>query len=156
MSAVVANPGDTMQPRTRELMEHLDSHRAILRAAFDAVPEAMRDREPAPGRWSPVGIIEHLAIVEQRVAASLSERIAAAREQGLGAETSMEPVLPTVALTERVKSRATRFNAPDMLHPTGLDATAAWAALDRASEMLRETLHAADGLAVGSVMLPHP
>jgi hypothetical protein len=145
-----------MHPRTRELMDHLDSHRATLRAAFDAVPEAVREREPAPGRWSAAGIIEHLAIVEQRVAATLSEKIAAARNEGLAALTSSEPVLPTIELTERVKSRTTRFNAPEVLHPTGLDANAAWAALERATGILRDTLQATDGLAVSEILVPHP
>jgi hypothetical protein len=144
-----------MHPRIRELLDHLDSQRAILRAAFDAVPAAARDRSPAPDRWSPAGIVEHLAIVEQRVGPALAARIASARADGVGVDTSSEPVLPTLDL-ERVVSRTTRVNAPEMSHPSGLDAETAWAALERAGTAVRETLRSADGLALGTITHPHP
>jgi DinB superfamily len=144
-----------MHPRTRELMDHLDSQRAILRAAFDAVPAGARDRPPAPDRWSPAEIVEHLALVEQRVGSALAARIASARAEGLGVDASNEPVLPTLDL-ERVASRRTRVKAPETSHPSGLDAETAWAALERAGTAVRETLRSADGLALGTITHPHP
>lgn len=144
-----------MHARSRELLDHLDSQRAILHAAFNAVPAAARNRPPAPDRWSPAGIVEHLAIIEARVASALSARIASARADGVGVDTSSEPVLPTIDL-ERVVSRTTRVNTPEMSHPSGLDAETAWAALERAGEAVRETLGSADGLALGTITHPHP
>ena len=72
-----------MHPRIRELLEYLDVQRALLTAAFDAVPAGARDRRPAPGEWSAAGVIEHLAIVEQRVAGFTSTLIAAAKTDGV-------------------------------------------------------------------------
>jgi hypothetical protein len=144
-----------MHPRVREVMNHLDAQRAVLRAAFDQVPEEVREREPAPGRWSPAGIVEHLSIVEERVARALSERIASARADGLADETTTEPVLPTCDLA-RIESRANRVNAPEPVHPTGLTAPAAWEALERAGGHVRAALRSGDGLALGAVTHPHP
>ena len=144
-----------MHPRIRELLDHLDAERAVLRQAFEEVPPEVRERVPASGRWSAAGVIEHLAIVEQRVARQLAEKIAAARAEGLGAETANDPVLPSLDLT-RIRNRETRATAPDATHPKGLSAEAAWSALERAGEELRATLRSADGLALGSIEHPHP
>jgi len=144
-----------MHPRTRELLEYLDQQRAGLRTAFDAIPAALRDRAPAEGRWSTAAIIEHLAIVEVRVSARLSSLIAEARASGLGAEPSLEPVLPTINVGQ-VVDRRTRFTAPDAIQPTGLGADAAWTALEEAGKGVRDLMNASDGLALGTVSMPHP
>jgi hypothetical protein len=47
-----------MHPRTRELLEYLDEQRAVLRAAVDSVPAALREKPPASGRWSVAEIID--------------------------------------------------------------------------------------------------
>ena len=144
-----------MHPRIRELLDHLDRERAVLRAAFEAVPPELRDRAPGPGRWSAAGIVEHLAIVEQRVAGALAEKMAAARAGGVGPDTEEGPILPALDLT-RIHSRTNRVNAPETAHPKGLSADAAWTALERAGEAVRATLRSGDGLALGSVEHPHP
>jgi len=144
-----------MHPRISEIMDHLDEQRAVLRRAFDDVPLESREREPAPGRWSAAGIIEHLAIVEERVAGALSARIASARADGVASETSIDPVLPTFDLA-RIVNRTKRFNAPDPIHPTGLPALAAWDALERAGGRIRAVLRSCDGLALGTVTHEHP
>jgi hypothetical protein len=136
-------------------MDHLDTQRAVLRKAFDEVPPENRERQPAPGRWSAAGIIEHLAIVEERVAVALSARIASARAEGLGLESSIAPVLPTFDLA-RILSRSNRINAPEPVHPTSLTSEAAWEALERAGGRVRAALRSADGLALGTVTHPHP
>jgi hypothetical protein len=144
-----------MHARIRELMDHLDGQRAILRAAFDAVPAATRIRPPQPNRWSAVEVVEHLALVEQRVGAALAARLAAARAEGIGPETSEEPLLPAMDLA-RVVDRTTRIAAPPTSHPAGLDADAAWAALEQAGTTIRQMLLSVDGLAIGAVTHPHP
>jgi DinB family protein len=144
-----------MHPRTCELLEYLDAQRARLRAAYDAVPPAIRETPPAPGRWSPAAIIEHLAIVGARIAQMLASEITAMRAQGAGAETSTDPILPTMDLA-RVQNRSRPVTAPDRLQPTNLGAEAAWEALEHAGAALRAAALAGDGLALGLVMYPHP
>ncbi len=142
-------------PRTEELLQYLDAQRAILQAAVDSVAPAQRDRIPATGRWSVAGNLEHLAIVETRVSGRLSALITEAREAGLGLETNLEPVIPTLDVG-RVLGRQTPAAAPDALLPTGLSANAAWAALEEAGQKVRDVVTASDGLALGTLSLPHP
>jgi hypothetical protein len=144
-----------MHPRTQELLQYVDAQHAVLRAAFDAVPEEARNRPPAPGQWSPAGIIEHLAIAHGRIAKMITKRAAEAREAGLGPETSTDPILATLGIT-RVEERVTRVSAPEVLHPSGLDANAAWAALEQSTVALHDAVAAADGLALSEVSFPHP
>jgi hypothetical protein len=77
MTAAVAVRLVQMHSRTRELLDYLESQRAVLRDAFEAVPPALRDRPPAPDRWSTAGVVEHLAILEQRIAGMFIAKIAA-------------------------------------------------------------------------------
>ncbi|HET7031496.1 MAG TPA: DinB family protein [Casimicrobiaceae bacterium] len=144
-----------MHPRIQELIQYLDAQRAGLRAAFDAVPREARDRSPAPGRWSAANVIEHLAIVEQGVSHRLTSRIAEARAEGLGPETNDDPVLPTLPLS-RLLDRTTRFAAREGVLPTGMPADAAWASLEAAGAALRDALKSGDGLALGTLTMPHP
>jgi len=136
-------------------MLYLEDQRAVLREAFDAVPVALRDRQPAPDRWSAAGIVEHVAIVEARVAAALAEKIASARAEGAPPERSADPILATID-TRIVLNRSTRVTAPGTVVQAGLPAHAAWAALERAGAAVREALVAGDGVALGTVMHPHP
>jgi hypothetical protein len=138
-----------------ELLDYLDVQRAELRAAFDSIPAAARDQPPAPGLWSATAIVEHLAIVGERIAQRLSKGIDEARANGLGPETSTEPILPTLNL-ERALDRSKRFTAPDVLKPTGLSGDAAWAALEGATVKVRAAVATGDGLALEQVGWPHP
>jgi hypothetical protein len=146
-----------MHPRTHELLQYLDAQRAVLRAAFDSVPADLRSKEPAPGRWSPNAIIEHLAIVDGRVAGLLSMKIAEGRAAGsLGPDPNTDPVLSTLDVSY-VFDRTTRVTAPEPIRPTTmLDGDAAWAALEQATIAVRASVMEGDGLALDTVMHPHP
>jgi len=143
-----------MHPRTRELLTHFDAHRGILKSAFDSVPPERRNKPPEPGRWSTANVVEHLSIVEGRMAGILSSRIREEREAGLAGESSAEPVLPNLDVV-RITDRTTRVQAPDFALPTGLEAAAAWTQLEVATAALRAMLLSGDGLALANVIQPH-
>jgi uncharacterized damage-inducible protein DinB len=143
-----------MHPRIGELLAYFDAQRAALRAAVDAVPVDARERPPADGAWSVANVIEHLAIVEGRIAKYLGSAIERAKSEGLAAESSSTPILPTLGV-ERLADREVKVAAPEMLHPKGLDAKAAWTELEHASAALRETIRSGDGFALGTLTLPH-
>ena len=144
-----------MHSRTQELLEYLDAQRAALRAAFDAVPPAERDLAPAPGRWSAAHVIEHLAIVQGRMATIFSMKVAEGRASGLGPETSTDPILPTIDLAPAL-DRTTRVAAPEMIQPTGtLDSNGAWAALERSTAVFRAAVAEGDGLALSTMTHRH-
>jgi len=144
-----------MHPRTIELRSYLDRQRRVLEAAFEAVPVIDRDVKPTQESWSAAGVIEHLALVNARIARRLLSGITKARDAGLAAESDDSPLLPTFDMTP-VIVRDTPLVAAGSVEPTGIDAEAAWAALRQSDERLREALTAGDGLALDTVKLPHP
>jgi hypothetical protein len=144
-----------MHARTVELLAYLDLQREVLRAAFHDVPPELREHSPGLGRWSPAAIVEHLAILQPRLAGILTMRITEARAAGVGPETSFSPLLPTFDL-DKVVDRTTRVQAPDTGQPKGLTASAAWEALERGTPLIREALVSGSDLALNEVMHPHP
>ena len=73
-----------LHPRIEELIEFLAQHRRRVHEAVASVPAELRERKPAPDRWSVAEVIEHLAMIEQRVAALLTKRVTGARASGVG------------------------------------------------------------------------
>jgi hypothetical protein len=144
-----------MHPRIAELSQFLEAQHDVVRHAFESVPPFARERVPAAGGWSVANVIEHLAVVEKRVAMRIAASIGEARNAGLPRETSADPILPTVDVA-RLLDRGNKISAPDAIHPTGLGADAAWDALMQSWEIVRGTLIDADGFAIGMLAMPHP
>jgi DinB family protein len=146
-----------MHPRTSELLNHLDTQHERLRRAVERVPHQRRSEKPAPERWSVAEVIEHLSIVETRIGRVFTAKLDEARASGnVGPETDESPVVGTIDM-DRVLDRTRRITAAEPARPSGtLDADAAWAALERARETLRDAVRGADGLALGAIVHPHP
>ena len=145
-----------MHPRIHELLEHLDTQRLALRSAIDAVPDELRERRPSVDTWSVAEVIEHVAIIERRLAGLLGKLLADAQAQGAGPETETSAVVDPKA-QRMLLDRSRRVTAPETAQPTGtLDAARAWTTFEESHAMLRATVLAGDGLALGSVTWPHP
>ena len=142
-------------PRLAASLELLDAHHAALERAVAGVPRAARERRPAADGWSVAEILEHLAIVETGITALLAGRIAESRATGLGAEAdeaggaTLDPA--------RLLDRSRKITAGEASQPReGLDADAAWGRLSERRAALRALLRDADGLALSTVVAPHP
>src|SRR4051812_38481481 len=130
-----------MHPRIHEVLSYLDTRRDELRAAVDAVPAGLRETRPAPERWSAAEVVEHLAMVEGRMARGIfAKRIDEARAKGVGMERETTPVGPSFdagGLVDRTMPRT----APEPVVPQGgKDAETAWAELQQVRAGLRATL----------------
>ena len=145
-----------MQPRIQEVLAYLDAQYESLRSAFESVATEKRSTSPAPGAWSPAGVIEHLSIVETNIARLISQRIAAGREAGVGAETDHSSVIETFAAATVISDRTRRIVSGERSHPTQMEPNAAWKAFDAAHSNLRSAVVSGDGLALGEIMHPHP
>lgn len=145
-----------MHPRTREVLEHLDRYHSELLRAVNAVPTALRDREPAQGRWSVAGVLEHLAIVNEGIANRLSSALAVAREAGLSAEGDEGSVLRSLDIGMVLDRGRPRVASPQSQPASSVDAHAALAHYERAHEAVCNLVREYDGLAIGSVHAPHP
>jgi hypothetical protein len=145
-----------MHPRVAELLSHLDRERAGLRAAVDSIPVAARERRPAPERWSVAEILEHLALVERRLAHVITTALDGARAKGLRSESDETPVMGTMPLAA-ILDRSNKITAAAAVIPAGeIDSGAAWQRLEAARDDFRSVVLAADGLALGDVIHPHP
>jgi hypothetical protein len=146
-----------MHPRTSELLQHLDAQHERMRRAVERVPRERRSEKPSPDRWCVAEVVEHLSIVETRIGRVFTAKVEEARAAGnLVQETDDSPVVGTVDM-DRVLDRTRRIVAAEPSRPTGtLDADAAWAALERARQTLCDSVRAADGLALGAIVHPHP
>ncbi|MCA8949108.1 MAG: DinB family protein [Planctomycetes bacterium] len=144
-------------PRTQELLTHLEHHRGAVRAALEMTPSALRDRSPAPERWSVAEVLEHLAIVERQVAGLLKRGLRLAQQDApLPAERCTDPVLPTVD-GEALLDRERKLVAGQTARPSRfLSADQAWLELEASRAMLCDVVLAADGLATDGVVAEHP
>jgi len=145
-----------MHPRTEEVLNYLDVKRQELRAAIDLVPAPSRDTQPDAGRWSVAQVLDHLAMIDRRVAIGISKWIMEARDAGLGPETATTSVLDTIP-AERITDRSRKVEAPQEIRPrTDVDAETAWTELEQARAKLRAAFLAGDGLALEQVVQSHP
>ena len=145
-----------MHPRIQEVLEYLDTTRADLAKAVEAVSPAHRGQRPGPDRWSVAEVLEHLAIVESRVVQLANGRIAAAKAAGLGPELETSPIIDSINRA-RITDRSQRVTAPAMIQPqSGTDAASVWSALQQARANLREAVLAGDGLALTEISHQHP
>jgi hypothetical protein len=145
-----------MHPRVRELSEHLDRHRADLRAAVGDVPPELHALSPGDGQWSVLGVLEHLAIVEARIGALLEKHLGDAKVAGLQAEADASPLLPTLNLAV-FTDRGRRIKASEALHPkNGRSLDELWASLAQSRQVTMRVLASADGLRISDVTMPHP
>lgn len=145
-----------MHPRIQELVNHLAAHRNDVHEAVATVPPEMRERRPAADRWSVAEVLEHLSLIEHRVAGLLTKYVDAGRARGLGAETDTSSVVKTFNVAG-VIDRSSPVSAPEGVIPRqSLDIPAATAALETSRAALLQALQNADGLAIGELSHPHP
>ena len=144
-----------MHPRIQEVLSVLDDTRSALTSAIAGIAADRHSVRPAGDRWSIAEVVEHLGIVETRIAQMVSEKIDAARKAGLAAETETTPVAPMLDIAG-VISRSNPISASEASQPrAGLSTVDGLKVLSEQRAALREAVTAADGLALGSVEIPH-
>ena len=136
--------------RVRRLLE---AERANLLERVGRVPEAARAKQPAPGRWSVVDVLEHLARVETGVAKLLTvrgkERPAAPADTA-GAQLTPERIAS-------VRDRGARIEAPERIRPAGgVSYAEALRKLWEARGAFLAAVDAADPEALDEQVYPHP
>jgi hypothetical protein len=142
-----------MHPALTDVLARLDRSRAALREAVERVPSHLRDQAPASDRWSVAGVLEHLALVDDRSTTTLGAKIAEARatlppEEG-------DPALLPPDLEAMLADRTERRQAPAPLHPSGLRCDEAWARANASRAAFIALITGADGLALSRVVHEH-
>lgn len=145
-----------MHPRSEEVLNYLDARRKELRDAIDSVPAQSRNTQPTANQWSVAQVLNHLTIIDKRIAAGVGKWIADAQANGLGHETETTSVTATIP-NEKIVDRSRKVEAPEEIRPrTDVDAETAWNELEQARAKLRAAFLSGDGLALGEVVQPHP
>jgi DinB superfamily len=156
MSSTAA-PSSQLHPRIQELIDYLAEHRHRLHEAVASVPPSLRERKPAPDRWSVAEVVEHVSMVEQRVAALLTRKVLAARAEGVGPDPETGSVVSTYADPYVVVDRSRKISAPAPVHPTGaVDTTAGTEALVQSHAALVSSLQNANGVNLAPLTATHP
>ena len=110
----------------------LAADRERLRAAVEHVPVSARETRPAPDRWSVAEVLEHLALVEGRVAGLFGMLLADAPRLDAAAG-GVATELDRAGLRDRER----RITAPDAIQPTGkVSAATAMATLEQTRQQL--------------------
>ena len=144
-----------MHPRIQQVLTHLDSTRASLLTAANEIPESSRDQRPATDRWSVAEVLQHLAMVERRVTGVLKEKLAEARNGGLGTDAESTPLVPTFDWAA-LNDRSAPLSAPEGAIPErGVTAVKALTELSASRSALRELVIGADGEDLSAVVAPH-
>jgi hypothetical protein len=101
-----------MEPNERhEILALLEQSRAALLAAVDGVTNERARRIPAPGRWSILGCVEHVAISEDYLFSQIGEAT-------LSQTAATNPVREAKMLAFGA-DRSRRIESPPEGHPTG-------------------------------------
>jgi hypothetical protein len=155
MSSIASQPSST-HPRIQELLDYLELHSHELREAVATVPAQLRETKPGEGGWSVAEVVEHLAIIEKRIASLLRRQVAAARASGVGPDTETSSVVATFANPDGVVDRSTRIVAPELVRPSGaLDTESAQQALEQSRAAIVLALHDADGVSLENLVQTH-
>lgn len=145
-----------MHPRIQELVDYIAAYRRDVYAAVAAIPEELRERRPAPGHWSVAEVLEHLSLIEGRLAALLTAHVTAARVKNVGPDEETSSVVASFLNIERVTDRKNKIVSPEPVRPTGtLDAKASARALAESRAVMLTALQNADGVALGGLVHTH-
>jgi hypothetical protein len=143
-----------MHTHLTEVLSRLDTARATLRGAIEAIPPAMQRQRPAADRWSAAEVLEHLTLVESIFGGRILKALEAARSN-LSPEAQPRTPLPD-AVEQRMGDRVNKRQAPEPARPTGsVDVAAGWTTLENNHATLRAALERCDGLALSQVTLDH-
>ena len=138
-----------------EIFDDIDATRARLFQTVEGLSAAQQTFSPAPDRWSVAEVLEHLSIIERRVAKLVAALLDKAEANGQSRDGG-EPFAP-VSVAEFVeRSRAQKFDAPEEVRPEGLPLADSLSSLrdSRAAlQALRPRVERVDGCAI---RFPHP
>jgi hypothetical protein len=119
-----------------------------------AVPLEAGERRPLSGAWSPAEIVDHLSIVESRVARLLGRLL----DQAGPLPRRGDAASPLSSLDHyRLLDRSIRVPGPEGVQPSPTaNLSAAMAELEQARRGLQALLARADGLDTERIAAPHP
>jgi hypothetical protein len=134
------------------LRASLRADRETLRAAVESVPAELRHRKPGPDRWSVAEVLEHLAIVQDRVLAMFPKLVESAPATDAANTATVKPFD-----REKFQNRDVKVTAAEAIRPTGtVSADEAWTRLERTRAEFLQVLETIAGRDLAQVSRQHP
>jgi hypothetical protein len=104
---------------SQELEQFLSDARARLLATVEATAPELLTRRPTPERWSPIEVVEHVALVERWFVQIVSDLADEGTNRGLLFKDGMVRTIDALpALNAQVDLRRP-MQAAEFVHPTG-------------------------------------
>jgi hypothetical protein len=137
-----------------EIYEEMDDTRARLVGAVEHLTDEEHGFRPSSENWTVAEIVEHLSVVEGRVARMLGVMLTKLGSEAARAEGShFEPV----TITEFVeRSRTEKYTAPEEIRPKGAPLSDSLARLRDSRAALRALRERAERVDGTRARFPHP
>jgi hypothetical protein len=134
-----------------DVLLHIDNAHEALVTEVTGLSDAQSRFTPSPEAWSVSGIVEHLAIVEDRIVSRLHELLTSPPEPDKPVATKEEDD----ALKRRILDRSSKAQAPEATHPTGKSITESLDSLLVSRNKIRDILRSAPA-DFRQRSMPHP
>lgn len=140
-----------------DVYEGNDHVRAKLKQVVADLSESELQARPEGEEWSIAEIVEHVAIVEGGMMRICGKLLRKAQEKGAAAAAGGAVKLSETFLEKSAGARETKFQAPEMVRPTGtMSIEESLARLDENRARLKELQPLFESLDCADFKFPHP
>jgi hypothetical protein len=138
-----------------EIFDDIDGTRARLLQSAEGLSAEQQSFRPVPEKWTVAEVLEHLSIVERRVAKLVASLLDEAEADGQ-ARDDAAPFVP-VSIAEFVEqTRARELTAPENISPNGAPLADSLDALRDSRAALQALRPRAERVDGHTILFPHP
>ena len=136
-----------------EIFDDIDATRARLLQSVEGLSADEQNFRPTPEKWSVAEVVEHLSIVERRVARLLGKLLGKAEAEAGAAPRPFAPV----SIAEFVeRTRAQKLEAPENVRPDGVPLADSLGALRDSRAALHALRPRVERTDCAGLRFPHP
>lgn len=145
-----------------EIFDDIDRTRARLFQSVESLSDAQQGFRPAPDKWSVAEVLEHLSLVERRVAKLIATLLDKAESAGQPRDAAGQPrdaarLSAPVSIAEFVeRTRAQKLDAPDSARPAGAHAADSLSSLRDSRAALHSLRPRVEQTDCASALFTHP
>lgn len=142
--------------KVAELFDYMDATRASLISCAREINDSFASIRPRDGQWSVAENMAHLALVERNVAEMMSRLITAARDEGVGPDSSDESFMRSLDKW-RVPEPLTKLTAPPRIAPDPKQPVRdSIASLEQSRARLKQIIVDSSDVDLSAIRRPHP
>jgi hypothetical protein len=142
-----------------QIMEEIDKTRERLYRHVEGLTDEQATARPDPQSWTPAEIVEHLALIEDRLLRMMNMMLTKAESaRSPGADAAQPIEIKPFTLDEFIeRGRNEKFDAPEAVRPAGVASLAdSLARLRRSRAELKALRPRIEAIDLSVVTYPHP